>query len=275
VTAITFAAVIVILLPLQGDQAYNASMTFLAGCVISLVCAAIAVFGILPAVSSFPSLCLVLGLVLVPFGTLMALPWRPLFSMAASVNFLPMLSITNQMTYDASKFWNANLAILAGITVAAIAFRIAPPLPPQVRARRLLDLTLADLRRLGRRARPGRLDVWEGRGFARLLAMPQEAKPVQRAELASMIAVGKEILRLRRAAPRFIPSATVGAALEALAEGRSRQAIERFGEVDLQLASLPSRVARSRIARSLRANILMICGQLSEFPACYDGQPTR
>jgi uncharacterized membrane protein YccC len=275
VTAITFAAVIVILLPLQGDQAYNASMTFLLGCVISLVCAAIVVFGILPRVSGFPSLCLTLGLVLVPFGTLMALPWRPLMCMAASVNFLPMLSITNQMTYNASNFWNGNLAIVGGIAVAAIAFKIAPPVPPPIRARRLLALTLADLRRLARRATPGRLEAWEGRGFARLLAMPDEAQPVQRAELVSMVAVGKEVLRLRHAAARFIPSGPLGAALEALAEGRSGQAIEGFEQVDRELAALPSARARSRIVMSLRASILVICGQLSEFPSCFDGEPTR
>jgi uncharacterized membrane protein YccC len=161
------------------------------------------VFGILPNVQTFPSLCLVLGLVLVPFASLMALPWRPLMCMAASVNFLPMLSLTNQMTYNASNFWNGNLAIVGGIGVAAIAFKILPPVPPPIRARRLLALTLADLRRLARRAAPGRLEAWEGRGFARLLAMPEEAQPVQRAELVSMVAVGKEILRLREAAKRL------------------------------------------------------------------------
>jgi uncharacterized membrane protein YccC len=275
VTAITFAAVIVILLPLQGDQAYNASMTFLVGCVIALVCAAIAVFGILPSVQSFPGLCLTLGLVLVPLGALMALPWRPLMCMAASVNFLPMLSITNQMTYNGSNFWNGNLAILGGIGVAAIAFKIAPPVPPPIRARRLLLLTLSDLRRLARRTTPGTLEAWEGRGFARLLAMPDQAQPVQRAELVSMVAVGKEILRLRRAGPRFIASRALGAALGALAEGRSSRAIEGFEQVDRELASLPSPRATSRIVMSLRASILVICGQLSEFPSCYDGEPTR
>jgi uncharacterized membrane protein YccC len=275
VTAITFAAVIVILLPLQGDQAYTASMTFLLGCVISLICAAIVVFGILPSVQSFPGLCLALGLVLVPFGTLMALPWRPLMCMAASVNFIPMLSIANQMTYNASNFWNGNLAILGGIAVAAVAFKIVPPVPPRVRTRRLLSLTLADLRRLARRVAPGTLEAWEGRGFARLLAMPEEAQPVQRAELVSMVAAGKEILRLRRAAPRFIPNSALSAPLEALAEGRSRQAIDGFEQVDRELAALPSARARSRVVMSLRASILAICGQLSEFPSCFDGEPTR
>jgi uncharacterized membrane protein YccC len=195
--------------------------------------------------------------------------------MAASVNFIPMLSITNQMTYNASSFWNGNLAIIGGIAVAALAFKIMPQVPPPIRARRLLLLTLSDLRRLARRATLGRLDAWEGRGFARLLALPDQAQPVQRAELLSMVAVGKEILRLRRVAPRFIPNSALGAALEALAHGRSSQAIEGFEQVDRDLAALPSARATSRIVMSLRASILVICGQLSEFPSCYDGEPTR
>jgi hypothetical protein len=88
------------------------------------------------------------------------------------------------------------------------------------------------------------------------------------------VAVGKEILRLRHAAPRFIPNRALGAALEALAEGRSSQAIAGFEQVDRELAALPSARATSRIVLTLRASLLVICGQLSEFPDCYDGEPT-
>jgi uncharacterized membrane protein YccC len=272
--AITFCAIIVVLLPLQGDLAYSASLTFLRGCVFGAGVAAVLVFAILPRVTSFPSLCLALALPLVPLGFLLARAKNPLFYFAASVNFIPMLSITNGMTFDGSQFWNNTSAILFGIAVGAISILILPPVPPPIRARRLLALTLADLRRLARRAKPGRLEAWEGRGFARLLAMPDQAQPVQRAELVSMVAVGKEILRLRRAPPRFIASGALGAALGALAEGRSSRAIEGFERVDRELAALASPLAPSRIVMSLRASILVICGQLSEFPSCYNGEPT-
>jgi uncharacterized membrane protein YccC len=276
VTAITFAAIIVILLPLQGDRAYGASMTFLAGSVISLVCAALVVFGLLPKVIHFPDLCLALGLFLVPFGYLTALPWRrsSLFA-AATFIFVSMIPITNAMSYDAARFWNSSIAIFVGIAVGAIAMLILPPLPPSIRTSRLLALTRADLCRLARRAAPRQTNVWEGRGVARLLAMPEQAQPVQRSELASMVAVGKEILRLRRLAPRFIENGALDAALKAVAEGRSREAIDDFKQVDRQLASLQSFQAQRRMVLSLRASILVICGQLSEFPACYDGDPTR
>ena len=54
VAAITFCAVIVILLPPSGDAAYSASLLFLHGSVLSAVLAAIVVFGVLPRWSRSP-----------------------------------------------------------------------------------------------------------------------------------------------------------------------------------------------------------------------------
>jgi uncharacterized membrane protein YccC len=271
VTAITFCAVIVILLPLQGDLAYSASMTFLKGTALSAAAAAMLAFGILPRATTFPSLSLALGLVLVPFGFLIALPWRHSFLFtAATFNVVPMLNITNAMSYDASQFWNGAIAILAGIAVGAVAMLIIPQLSPAIRTQRLLALTLADLRRLARRASPGRQDDWESRGVARLLAMPEEAEPVDRAELASAVSVGREIVRLRRVAPQFAPIATVDAALQALAEGRSGEAIGRLKDLDRRIAALPPARSGGRVRVSLRASILVISGQLSEYAGYFD-----
>ena len=52
--AITFCAIIVVLLPLQGDVAYSASMTFLKGCVLGSGVAAVLVFAILPKSDNIP-----------------------------------------------------------------------------------------------------------------------------------------------------------------------------------------------------------------------------
>jgi len=269
-SAITFCAVVVVLLSLQGDLAYSASMKFLQGCVIGAVVAAVLVFGILPRATTFPSLCLALGLALVPFGFLIARGRNPLMFFSASVNFLPMLSITNGITYDASSFWNNSSAIVTGVGFGAMAMRLLPPLSPAIRSRRLLALTLADLRRLAKRASPGRQDEWEGRGVARLLAMPDQAEAVERAELAAAVAVGKEIVWFRHVAPRFVRPGMVDAALQALAEGRSREAMERLKDIDRLLAALPRTEAASRIVLRLRASILAISGQLSEYAPYFD-----
>ena len=271
VAAITFCAVIVILLPLQGDLAYSASMTFLREPRSALPWQLRLPSEILPQATTFPSLCLALGLALVPFGFLIALPWRHSFLFtAATFNFVPMLNVTNGMNVDGSQFWNGAISILAGIAAGAVAMLIIPPVSPAIRTQRLLSLTLMDFRRLVRRASPGRAGDWEQKGFARLLAMPDKAGAQERAELAAMVAVGKEIVRLRHIAPRFVSTGMVDAALAALAEGRSSEAIARLGDIDRQVAALPR--ASSRILLSLRAGILAISGQLSEFESYFDRQ---
>jgi uncharacterized membrane protein YccC len=268
VTAITFCAVIVILLPPSGDVAYSNAVLFLQGSALSAVLGAIVVFGILPKVITFPTLCLTLGLVLVPLGFLNARGWKPMLTFAAAVNFLPMLNITNGMTYDASSFWNGAIAILAGIAFGVITMLIIPPLSPAVRTQRLLSLMLRDFRRLVRRASPGKSADWENMGVARLLAMPDKAEAQERAELAAIVAVGKEIVRLRHIAPRFVPNAMVDAVLAPLAEGRSNQAIECLQDIDRRVAALPH--ARARIPLGLRSSILVISAQLAEFSTCFD-----
>jgi uncharacterized membrane protein YccC len=269
--AITFCAIIVVLLPLQGDLAYFASMTFLKGCVLGAGVAAVLVFAILPRATTFPSLCFALGLALLPLGFLLARAKTPLFFFAASVNFLPMLSINNTITFDASQFWNNASAILAGIAVGAVAMLILPPVSPAIRTSRLLALTLADLRRLAKRAPSRRReDDWESRVLARFLAMPDQAEPVERAELVGATALGNHIVRLRRVAPRFVPGAAVDTALQALAEGRSGEAIERLKDIDRQLAALARTRSGSRTVLRLRAVLLAVCGQLASHASYYD-----
>ena len=273
--AITFGAVIAVLLPLQGDLAYSASMTFLRGCLISTVIAVIFEFGLLPQIVSFPALCLALGLVLVPAGVFIALPWQPTLFFAASVNFLPMISLKNTLAYDPVAFWNSNIAILVGIAVATIAMKILPPLAPAIRTRRLLALTLADLRRLATLRSPGRREAWERRSVARLLAVPAQAEPVERAALASAISVGVEIIRLRRVAPRFVSQTTVDTAMKAFAGGRSREAIGRLREMEQQVAAAPAPRSCGRVQLSLRASILALSAELDEFASYYDDGSAR
>ena len=270
VTAITFCAVVVVLLSLQGDLAYSASMMFLQGCVIAVVVAAVLVFGILPRVTTFPSLCLALGLALVPFGFLIARARSPMMFFSASVHLPPMLSIANRMTYDASQFWNTSSAIVAGVGFGAMAMRLLPPLSPAIRSRRLLALTLTDLRRLARQASPGRQDDWESRGVARLLAMPDQAA-ASRARRACCSGRCRERDRMVspcRASVRL--GAVVDTALSALATGRGGEAIERLKEIDRQVAAMPAAQPGRRILLRLRASILVISDQLAQFGSYFD-----
>jgi hypothetical protein len=107
------------------------------------------------------------------------------------------------MTYDTARYYNMAVALLAGIGLSMMAFRLLPPTPAAMRARRLLTLTLRDLRRLIRGMRPRLAVGWKGRIYGRLFAIPNSVDTLQAARLAAALSVGDEIIRLRRVARRF------------------------------------------------------------------------
>src|SRR5205085_12326654 len=88
-----------------------------------------------------------------------------------------------------------------GCAVAALLFRLLPPVPPALRARRLLALTLRDLRRLAIHPLPRNSEEWESSMDSRLAALPDSAEPLQRAQLLAALSVGGDILRLRSIYP--------------------------------------------------------------------------
>ena len=118
--------------------------------------------------------------------------------------------------HNPSQFYNNALAILSGFAAAALSFRLLPPLSPAFRTRRLLTLTLRDLRRLAR-GRPCR--DWEGHVHGRLSATPEEATALQRAQLMAALSVGSEIIRLRQIAVPARLGLVLGPAFAAVALG--------------------------------------------------------
>ena len=177
---------------------------------------------------------------------------------AMAVNFMPLLAPANQMSYDTAQFYNAALAIVAGCGAAALSFRLLPPLSPAFRTRRLLALTLRDLRRLATGAIARTPDDWEGRMYGRLAALPDQAEPLQRSQLLAALSVGTEIIRLRRIAPRLGLGADLDAALAALAQGNSAIATARLARLDHRLAARPGAGRRpsslsARAAASLQS----------------------
>src|SRR5262252_4387428 len=73
--AITFAAIISILLAPRADQAYSAAIGFMIGSIVAVAVVAILLFAALPNVETFATFSLIIGLVLVPVGTALALQW--------------------------------------------------------------------------------------------------------------------------------------------------------------------------------------------------------
>jgi len=274
-TAITFAAVGVILFSPKADQAYTTTMSFMVGTGLTAAFAAIVKFAVLPDVTTFAGFSLAIGLVLVPAGALMAQPWQTAMFTAMTANFVPLLAPANQMSYDTQQFYNAALAIVAGVGAAALAFRLLPPLSPALRTRRLLALTLRDLRRLTTGPIARTANDWEGRVYSRLSALPEQAEPLQRAQLMAALLVGTEIIRLRRVAHRFDQDAELDAALDAVAKGDNSAATERLARLDKRLAALRHTGPGARVRLRARGSILAMSEALAQHAAYFDTVAAR
>jgi Fusaric acid resistance protein family len=245
--AITLAAIVVIIFAARGDQAAAISVMYMAGVAVACVFAAIIKFAVLPGVETFAAFSIVIGLYLVPVGALISPERQPAtltaMGMGGSAYFLLLLAPANQMDYDTTQFYNTALAVLAGCGAATLSFRLLPPLSPAFRTRRLLALTLRDMRRLATGRLPRMPDDWEGLIYGRLTVLPDDARPLQRAQLIAGLFIGTEIIRLRRIAPRLGLDADLAAALAALAQDNATTAIAQLALVDRRLTLLTDQEA--------------------------------
>jgi uncharacterized membrane protein YccC len=273
-TTISFTAIIVLLLAPQADQAYLAGIFFLLGSLLNIVLTATIAFAALPGTGAetFAAFSLIIGFCLVPIGALLAharRPWEIAMFTAMTITFMPLLAPTNQMVYNTVQFYNGTVAVVAGTAVALLSFRLLPPLSPAYRARRLLALTLRDLRRLARGRIPRTPEDWHGRMSGRLSALPDQAEPLQRSQLLAAVSVGVEIFKLRGIARHMNLGSELDAALEALRCGDIVLASARLDRLDDALAGRPGSAALRA-----RGSILAMTEALTQHAAYFAaGEP--
>jgi uncharacterized membrane protein YccC len=268
--AITFTAIVVLLLGPLAERAYAATVGFTMGIALATVFTAIIAFAVLPGLETFEAFSLAIGLYLIPVGALLAQPGQPVIFRAMIVGFGPLLAPANEMSYDPQQFYNAALSIFAGSGVAALSFRLLPPLSPAIRTRRLLALTLRDLRHLAVGHIPWTVEDWERRIYGRLAAMPDACEPLQRSQLVAALAVGSEIIRIRPIAFSLGHTADLDAALDALARGNGAIAAARLARLDERLASLPDGGSEASLALRARGGILAISEALIQHASYFD-----
>jgi uncharacterized membrane protein YccC len=263
--AIEFVAITVILLAPRADQAYAAAMGFTIGTSLTAVFAGIVAFALLPNRETFPAFSLAIGLVLVPAGAGMAQPWQTIMFMAMTANFVPILQPANQQTYDTLTFYNTASAILIGAGAGAYSFRLIAPLSPAFRTRRLLALTLRDLRRLARVRIWREPEDWQDHMYGRLLALPDAAESLPSAQILAAISVGTAIIQLRRTARAMDLKSELDSALEALRRGNIALTTARLDWLDGALA------ARSGAAAlQARARVLAMSEVLTQHAAYFE-----
>jgi uncharacterized membrane protein YccC len=261
--AVTWAAIPTILFAPRADQAYASARGFVAGSIIAAGAAAVAAFAVLPNLNTFAAFSLAIGLWLVPTSAV-AHQWRKVAFIYMSAYFVPVLAPVNQMSYDTVAFYNTAIAIVSGAGAAALSFCLIPPLSPAFRTRRLLALSLRDLRRL---AMERTFTDWAGHINGRLSAMPAQATPLQRAQLLAALSLGTEIIRLRPIARRLGLGPDLEDALAAVAEGRSALAIARLKRLDGALAGLGT---TKTAALHARGSILVVSEVLTKHSEYFD-----
>ena len=106
--------------------------------------------------------------------------------------------------------------------------------------------------------------------YGRLVALPDQAEPVQRAQLLAALSVGAEIIQLRHIAPDLGTAAELDAALAAFAQGNSAAAIAWLHQLDHRLASDPAQGARDDAVLRARSRVLVMSEALSEHASYFD-----
>jgi uncharacterized membrane protein YccC len=268
--AVAFATIAVCIFSARAEQAYAIAKSYLIGIIVTAALAAIVNFAVLPGLQGFGELSIGLGLVLVPAGALLILTWPTAMFLAIAFLFLPLVAPANQESYDPQQFYNSASSIVIGIGIGVISFRLLPPLSPVFRARRLLTLTLRELRRLATGPIPRTTHDWEGRIYGRLTVLPEQAEPLQRAQLLAALSVGTEIIRLRRVAPLIDQRRELDVALAAVAGGNSALATERLAHLTQRLAGLPDIGPGSQIRLRAQAAIVALSEALVRHPNYFN-----
>jgi uncharacterized membrane protein YccC len=263
----TFAAIIVILFAPRADQAYTSAIGFMIGSVFTVAICVTLKFAVLPNVETFAIFGLIIGFVLVPVGTFLALQWQPAIFTGIVTPFIPVLAPANPMIYDTQQFYNASLAIVAGVGAGAFSFRLLPPLSPAFRTRRLLALTLRDLRRLATGRIPDTLTDWQGRIYGRFAVLPDQAQPLQRSQLMAAFSVGTAIIQLRHTCRRLDLSGDLDAALEAVGRGNCAIATAKIAALDAALTSSPDTAALRA-----RSHVLALSHALTQHSPYFEAE---
>ena len=256
----------------RAELAYADAIAFMLGTTAGIAIAAAIKFALLPGLESFPAFCIALAAFLIPVGTAMAANRQHPSLVICTIISVTVLQPTNEMSYDTAQFYNSALGIFVGFAAAPLSFLLVPPLSPSFRTKRLLNLTLRDLRRLAMNRLSASADDWQGHTFSRLAALPEQADPLERTQLLAAQLVGTEIIYLGHEMTELDLPLQFDAALQTFAEGNSAAAIAQLTWLDHYLASTEQ--VDTQLAARTRGRILAICDALADHRAYFDTGPS-
>jgi uncharacterized membrane protein YccC len=236
--AVTFTAITVVAFAPRPGSNMSALGQALGTLVIAVIVAVIK-FALLPNHESFLAFSLIIAIAMVPLGALSTVPILAPYLLPGMINFIPLLTPTNQISYDTLTYFNTALSLLAGCSFGVLALMLFPALSPRIRSQRLVDLSIRDVRRLATGRRLWNSNQWQGRIYARLTAMPEEAEPIQRAYLVSTLSVGIQVIQLQRLSQRHRTGIRLSEVLASLGAGNLPKLHDALRRANGEIASIP------------------------------------
>ena len=129
--AVVFAAVTIMIFSPMQEKSGKAALGQGIGTGIAAIVAAVIKFAFLPNHEGFLAFSLIIAAALMPLGALSSVPLLAPYFTSATLNFVPLLAPTNEMTYDAAAFFNSALGLLSGCAVGGLALLLIPPVSTQ------------------------------------------------------------------------------------------------------------------------------------------------
>ena len=260
------------------DRPVNDALSFVWGTSLASIVGYLYLLYVLPGISSFPELALVLAVPLL-IGIAMSMqPKTAFLAIGFYVFFITLLAPTNPMTYSPEAFLNNALATVGGAALTALANRLILPVDPRRHVRALVRAIQGDLQSL-LQGSVSSTEAWEGRMHERLIQLGARirAAGVRQDGLLrggfAALRLGRELVRVKSLlAQDEVARDGVSAAREALrhlaatphaAVSACREAAQSLSQLALERNSEASR-APMRAAASL-TEIAVLLGRHRRF----------
>lgn len=209
------------LLSLRSRPVSDAAGFFWGGLLASVVGFAFLLF-VLPEIDGFPLLAFSLAPILFA-GVLLSIPQRTAFIGAGFyVCFLTLLAPSNPMVYDPQAFLSNALAIVAGVGLTAVVYRLFLPADPRRQVRALVRAIQADVAGLAAMRGSVARATWEARMHDRLVSLGSHMRAAGVAQDGLLrggfaaLRIGREILRLRDLSAEYPAGAVIRPVLRQL-----------------------------------------------------------
>ncbi|MBB4349379.1 FUSC family protein [Aliirhizobium cellulosilyticum] len=255
--AAVFAAIATLVFASFADQALLKAKEYSLGVGCMMVIGAILYFGLLPSLTWFSQLLVVLIVFYLVVGFMQTGKSHSTTYLAISVCSLPMLGLGNPTTYDATNFLNLSSAILVGSLVGTCFFAIIPALDPETQEKRLISQSLRDFRNYLEHSSNGSSKRRLSKLAARFCALPSVSTDVPFSQLMAICAAVAAADHLSNALKGQPQLAYLETAYKDLAGGNLQMAMKRLAELDVELTNHDGE-AFTKVVTGARAHLVIL-----------------